>query len=501
MFNLKDVFFALVIIGLLILIGRVIQQKSTWLQKLYLPESVIAGFLALILGPEVLGTIASNILGENTIIAGGLFSPEIRTVWQQAPSVFINIVFAALFLGESIPNLKSIWQKAAPQVVFGQSIAWGQYVLGLLVTLLILVPVFNVDPTVGALIEIAFEGGHGTAAGMQDTFAKLGFAEGGDLAVGLATVGIISGIVVGTFLVNWGRRKEYIESAKINYPELDEYEGIVPKEVLQRRDEEEKEKEEREEFIRSRRKELTKNLLIDPLSLNFGFIGLAVVIGWLILHLLQIIESFTWGLTGLEIVDYVPLFPMTLLGGIIVQLGLRKLNLQLLIRRSLMDNLAGLALDVVIVSALASISLQVLGGNLGVFVILSVVGIAWNIFAFVFLAPRLIPQFWFERGIGDMGQSMGVTATGILLLRMVDPHNKSQAFESFAYKQLFFEPIVGGGLFTAAAPILIVNFGSVTMLIVTSVLLAFWLIFGFVLFGKEAKQARIKEKQRSIAES
>ena len=36
-----------------------------------------------------------------------------------------------------------------------------------------------------------------------------------------------------------------------------------------------------------------------------------------------------------------------------------------------------------------------------------------------------------------MGQSMGVTATGILLLRMVDPENKSGAFESFAYKQLF----------------------------------------------------------------
>ena len=162
-----------------------------------------------------------------------------------------------------------------------------------------------------------------------------------------------------------------------------------------------------------------------------------------------------------------------------------------------MNNLAGLSLDIVIVSALASISLKVLGGNLGVFVILSVVGITWNLFAFIFLAPRLIPSFWFERGIGDMGQSMGVTATGILLLRMVDPENKSDAFESFAYKQLFFEPIVGGGLFTAAAPILVDKFGAVTMLIITALLLAFWLIFGFITFGKQAKQARLEEKQRS----
>lgn len=67
-----------------------------------------------------------------------------------------------------------------------------------------------------------------------------------------------------------------------------------------------------------------------------------------------------------------------------------------------MDNLAGLALDIVIVSALTSISLKVLGGNLGVFLILSIAGITWNVWAFLFLAPRLIPSFWFERAICDM---------------------------------------------------------------------------------------------------
>ena len=486
MFTLKDVFFALVIIGLLVLIGRFIQQKLVWLQQLYLPESVIAGVIALILGPEVLGAIASSAAGENSLIAQGLFSQPIREVWRQSPGVFINIVFAALFLGESIPKPKEIWQKAAPQVVFGQSLAWGQYVIGIGLTILILVPVFKVDPMVGALIEIAFEGGHGTAAGMEDTFTKLNFPEGGDLAIGMATIGIVAGIVSGTIIANWGRKKGYIQQVKTEGQHFPEYEGIMPEEIA--------EKQQQVEVIRLKRAQLLENLLIDPLSLNFGFVGLAVVIGWLILRGLEIIESLTWGTTGLELITYVPLFPMTLVGGILVQLGLRKLGLECLIIRRLMDNLAGLALDIVIVSALASISLQVLGGNLGVFLILSIAGISWNIFAFLFLAPKLIPSFWFERGIGDMGQSMGVTATGILLLRMVDPDNQSGAFESFAYKQLFFEPIVGGGLFTAAAPVLIANFGSVPILVLTGVLLAFWLIVGFVLFGKKAKKARLQEK-------
>lgn len=91
--------------------------------------------------------------------------------------------------------------------------------------------------------------------------------------------------------------------------------------------------------------------------------------------------------------------------------------------------------------------------------LLAIAGIAWNICAFAFIAPRMSPFYWFERGIGDLGQSMGVTAMGLLLMRMVDPENRSGAFETFAYKQLFFEPIVGGGLFTAAAPPLIAKFG------------------------------------------
>lgn len=99
-------------------------------------------------------------------------------------------------------------------------------------------------------------------------------------------------------------------------------------------------------------------------------------------------------------------------------------------------------------------------------------------FVFLALAPRLIPDHWFERGLGDFSQSMGVTATGILLIRMVDPKNRSGAFESFAYKQLLIEPIVRGGLFTSAAPVLIVQWGPWGVLGLTSGLLLFWLIMG-----------------------
>jgi glutamate:Na+ symporter, ESS family len=69
------------------------------------------------------------------------------------------------------------------------------------------------------------------------------------------------------------------------------------------------------------------------------------------------------------------------------------------------------------------------------------------------------PEFWFERGIGDLGQSMGVTATGLILMRVADPDNRTPALEAFGYKQLGFEPFLGGGLITATSVPLIAQFG------------------------------------------
>ncbi len=53
----------------------------------------------------------------------------------------------------------------------------------------------------------------------------------------------------------------------------------------------------------------------------------------------------------------------------------------------------------------------------------------------------------------------GVTALGLLLLRVADPHFKTPAAKSFGFKQILYEPMLGGGFITAAAPILIYNFG------------------------------------------
>jgi ESS family glutamate:Na+ symporter len=71
----------------------------------------------------------------------------------------------------------------------------------------------------------------------------------------------------------------------------------------------------------------------------------------------------------------------------------------------------------------------------------------------------MLPDAWFERGIVEYGMESGVTATGLLLLRVIDPDYRTPAAEAFAFKQIVYEPFLGGGLFTAIAPIIVITLG------------------------------------------
>ncbi|MCR6098679.1 sodium:glutamate symporter [Salipaludibacillus agaradhaerens] len=466
----EQIGFAFILLGLFIVIGKWVRVYTPLLQQLYLPSSIIAGLIALLVGPEVLGRLMTALTSDDHLLSQGLINLATLDVWEALPGLFINIVFATLFLGKSLPSLSKVWHIGGPQVAMGQMVSWGQYVIGLLLVLLILTPFFGVNPLAGALIEISFVGGHGTAAGLGNTFAELGFAEGQDLAIGLATVGILTGVIVGIILINWGARKghgQHVGGAqKLSSTGRN---GIVE---LDNRD--------------SGADMTTRPESIEPLSLHLAYVGIAIFVGWLLLEGLILLEAYTWGAwTDVYLMIYVPLFPLAMAGGIITQAFSDRFDKFRVIDRKMINRIGGFSLDILIISALATISLSVIGENIIAFVSLAVVGIIWNIFAFLVLAPKMIPSYWFERGIGDFGQATGITATGLLLMKVADPENKTPALEGFGYKQILFEPFVGGGLFTAASLPLIFQFGPTAILILSAIITLFWLLFGLFYFGKK----------------
>jgi glutamate:Na+ symporter, ESS family len=469
--GVAEVALALAFIAVLLVAGAWIRSQVAALRKLFLPSSVIAGVLGLFIGPGVLGSLAEA-WGGPAWLADGLIPPEVLEVWSELPVLLISVVFAGLFLGKEIPGIRRIWRLAGPQVSLGQSIAWGQYVVGIILGIAVLSPLFGMDPIAGALIEIGFEGGHGTAAGLAPVFEEFGFSEGADLALGLATVGLVSGVLIGMAIINWAIRtgridteqvEDLVERARSEGDDLDDIEGREP--VIAEDDRG-----------------------TEPLSIHLGLIAMAVGIGWLMLQAFIWVEQATWGGgdEGLELFVHVPLFPLAMVGGVVLQLVLDRVRTERRVDRGIVNQVTGTALDFIIVAALATLSLEAIGGNLGPFVILAAAGIVWNVFAFLYLAPRIVPEYPYQRGLGDFGQSTGMTVTGLLLLRVADPGNRSGGMEAFGYKQLLFEPVVGGGLFTAMSVPLIAQLGPLPVLGITLGLFAFWVVLGMRRFGSEA---------------
>src|SRR5699024_5886835 len=457
--------FGLLYLGLFLLIGKWIRIRVKWMQNLFLPSSIIGGFLALIMGPQILGRILKSVTSADSIWADGIIPSDIIDVWDPLPGLMINVVFATLFLGTVLPNLKKVWKIGGPQLAFGWSLGWGQYVFGLLLSMLVLVPFFDMPPFVGALIEMAFEGGHGTVGGLKDTFGNLGFSEAYDLAIGLATVGILSGVIIGIIAINWAVRKNKTKVIKdkettsaLKKAGIVEFENREPAADMTLRPES-----------------------IEPLSFHFALTGVAILVGYALLQGIVWLEKT---LIGSDFMTYVPLFPLAMIGGIIEQWFFSKIDKAHIMDRKMINRIQGFSLDILIVAAIATISLDVIGEYIIPFILLSVVGILWNVFGLFVLGPRILPSYWFERSIGDFGQSTGITATGLLLMRVVDPEMKSPAYEGFGYKQLVFEPFLGGGLVTALSAPLVFKFGPLPFFIFSTVMLLIGLLTGLLYFGK-----------------
>ena len=439
-------------ICLLLIVGKLLRTFVPILQRLYLPASVIGGLVGLLL---------INLVGQD--ISSAWYSS-----WSSFPGFLINVVFASLFLGiEKSGPARKLWHIVAPQVCFGQIIAWGQYVVGLGMVVLVLAPLYDVPAVFGNLLEIGFEGGHGTVGGLTDTFNVLGWPEGKDLGYTVATIGMIFGIVIGMILVNIAARQGHICNIR-TYGDQSRLEKIG---VYAEQDQP------------PAGKQTVFPDSVDSLALHISLIGIAILIGF----------GFKQGLAALEvyapesvkethILLSFPLFPLCMIGGLILQAILRKTNTAVIADSGQMQRIAGTALDFLVVSAVASIRIEFVAAFWQPLTLLCLAGIVWNVLTVLYLAPRIFEEAWFERSIAEFGQSMGVTATGLLLLRTVDPESKTIAAQAFGYKQLVHEPFMGGGLWTSLAVPLAISWGGGRLLVLCSIVLVFWLAIWLFMF-------------------
>jgi ESS family glutamate:Na+ symporter len=206
---------------------------------------------------------------------------------------------------------------------------------------------------------------------------------------------------------------------------------------------------------------------------NLALTGTAVLIGVTLLEGLRLLAAWQGGLVAM-VVDALPVFPLALLGSLLVRLVLERSGQTALVRPKLQARIGTLSADLLISAATACLDLSLLARDWLPLTVLATVGLVWNLAVILLLAPRILPPSWFERGLVEFGQATGVAASGLLLLNMVDPEDRNGSLTPFSIKQLILQPFLAGGVITVVAPLAVDGWGLPAWSTVCLALVILW---------------------------
>ncbi len=422
---------ALAVLTVLLLIGTA-AGKAMGMIRWGVPEALLAGALGLLIAPG----------GPLPLLPEG-----VMRVWGELPLVLLTLVFGSLLLGKPLPRIGALWRPVASQLLLALTLAFGQFMVGGLAVLLVLGPLVGAPPVMAALIEVAYEGGHGSAAAMGPSYARLGLESGEALGLAMATVGLLTATLVGGLVVLLGRSRRWLLAASLpiaQEPSTAETHAAAALDPCNA------------PSAAPLQQRLAHNLQV--WLPNLALTGMAVLIGVLLLSGLQWLSARLGGGFAL-VIDGLPVFPLALLGSLLVRLALEKGGRAHWVAPAVQGRVGTLAADLLITAATACLDLALLGQQWLPLTVLAVAGLAWNVGVVLLLAPRILPPNWFERGLVEFGQATGVAASGLLLLNMVDPTDQGDALTPFSIKQLLLQPFIAGGIITVIAPLAINGWG------------------------------------------
>ena len=383
------------IISLLLLVGKLMRVKLKIIQKLFIPPSLLAGFIGLALGPH------------------GFDVLPLSTQTGTYAGILIAFIFGALPLTSQ--KAKGNSQEVGTMWAYSQAGLLLQWAFGGLLGLLVLNQIWPVSPGFGITMPSGFCGGHGTAAAIGQAFAQLGHDEILTLAMTAATFGIVGSVILGLIFVKWGAKKKHT-TYLADYNDLpDELRtGLLPKEKRE-----------------SMGESTCSSISIDSLSFNLAVVCAIALSGY------GISKLAAYFMPGFEL----PVFSCAFVAGILIKKALDRTRASESICPQTVNHISGAMTDYLVAFGIASIKLSVVLEYIVPLAILLLSGLAVTLTYVFVMARKMMKECWFEKALFSWGWFTGTMAMGIALLRVVDPKMKSRCLDNYALAYLFIAPV------------------------------------------------------------
>lgn len=424
---LYDILIDFTFASILIVFGQFLRSKVSFFQKFFIPASLIAAFLGLLLGKQGLEIIHfSKCLGSYA----GLLT---------------IIVFSAIglngFTTSKSGGVKADVKRIVTYQMYRVSNVLLQYAIPIIFTILVISKIYpNVNYGFGMLLAAGFAGGHGTAAAVGSAFADLGFLDATNLAMTSATVGLLAGIFGGLAFIKYGTKKGYTCYIKdFSYISGDLRTGLISKE--------------------SRNPvgmETISNVSLDPVAWHLCLLMIPSGLGYMLNTWIK-----AYGITA-------PNYAVAFILAFFMFLIIRKTKVNDYIDKKIIKRLSGTATDYLVFFGVASIKIPVVIKYAGPLMLLFLCGFILVFLCMTYFGPAFNKDSWFERSLFVYGYSTGVFAIGFVLLRIVDPENLSKTLGDIALTSPLNESIAV--VILSAGPIMLMTGGH-------------WIFVGALLLG------------------
>lgn len=453
----------------ILLLANVLRRRVAWLKASLLPVAVIGGFIGLILKYLFNGSAIS--IANLAVDGQSFFNPDILSAFTYHA---IAIGFGALTL-KGIDRLDQGPVRKKPLAVKSGMVIVNSYLLqgifGIVVTVVLSFLFTNIPNYVGFLLPMGFGQGPGQALNVGSVFQQVGFADGRDLGLSIASIGFIAASIGGIIYLRNLRKLGKLKSTEDTSMESREESSIL-----------------------EGNGQMPLVDAVDKLTIQVAIIFLVYGLSWVFIFGLEqfiinsgvafLINNVRPLLYGFNFIIVV--FAAMLYKGLTRSLLKRKWMKRIYTNDFLLNRIAGLAFDIMMIASIMAIDITVVL-DVGFLVTLLILCVGGGILTYLYLkqiTQNVYPTYQDEAFLVFYGTMTGTASTGIALLREKDPYFDTPAANDIVYGSSMAIPLG----FPLLLFVGIVSQGWVSLIIVLVVLSIIFSIYHYFLSKKPKKQ-------------
>lgn len=444
-----------------LLFSHVLKQISAPLQKSLIPASVLGGLILL-----AVSTICKATTGTY------LFDLFVFTSGKSSGTGFLEMItyhcLAIGFIAMTLRKSKEKFSKSRMTEIFNTGLTTvSTYLLqaeiGMIIASAALLFLPQIINAAGILLALGF----GQSTGQALNYGALyetgyGFTGGKSFGLSIAALGFLCASIVGVAYLNY---MEYKGRVQLKKPPTKRILKITDYEAPN---------------------EFPANESLDKLSIQIGLIFLCYVMAYGFMYFVGNLLG-----TNMKATIYGFNFLIGVLMAVLVKSILNALQKKGVVKHEyvndyLLNRISGFAFDLMIVTGISAIQLELIKEYWLVLLIMAFFGGLFTFLYVRFVANILFPDYKEQQFLTMFGMLTGTASTGVILLREIDSDFQTPASENLIYQNipaiLFGFPIM---VLASYAPISTVT-GYITMGLIALFFLGLnLLLFRSFLFGKK----------------